>query len=67
MYTETAENTLVHFHRDGRHTQVAVDAETYARMINDGYEVIEEIATFTRLPQDPETGLYDPELRSTND
>jgi hypothetical protein len=67
MYKEDGRNILVHLRRDGRDLQTAVDVETYARMLNEGYELVEELAEFTRLPQDPDTGLYDPALRSEDD
>lgn len=63
MFVETGQETLVHFQRGGQEYKIAVDDESYARMLNDGYEVIEEIMKFTRLPPELDPNMS-PELRS---
>lgn len=50
MFIENGQETLVQFFKDGEEIQIAVDDESYARMINAGYEVGREIMTFSRLP-----------------
>jgi len=58
MYIPDGTETLVQFFKQGQEFRIAVDDETYAHLLNDGYEVGEELMTFTRL--DPfifDTGL----------
>lgn len=64
MHIDNGENTLVHFRRGEQDILIAVDDETYATFLNEEWKVVEEICRFTRLPQDPMTGYYDPSLRS---
>lgn len=56
MYMENGEETIIRFVKEGQPYEVAVDDESYARMLNDGYEVVEQISKITRL--DPR--IYDP-------
>lgn len=67
MFQENGEETLIFIRREDRELRIAVDDETYAHLLNDGWQVIEETCTFTRLPQEADTGYYDPSLRSIHD
>lgn len=68
MFVENGQETLVQFFKDGQEIQVAVDDESYARMINAGYRVGKEIMTFSRLPLDGfDTSFPDDTPRIIND
>ena len=63
MYVENGVETIVHLRCGKKELVIAVDDESYARLLNEGWELVEELSSFTRLPQDAHTGLYDPERR----
>lgn len=53
MFKENGEETLVLFKGpDGIEYRISVDDESYARMLNTGYEAIEELMVHTRLSPD---------------
>jgi hypothetical protein len=57
VFVESGAETLVHFRKENVPYYISVDEEAYAHMINDGYEVVEEIMQHTRLPVQPEFDL----------
>ena len=57
MFMENGEETLVHFEKDGEPFYISVDDESLARMINDGWVVIEELMPTTRPPAPEEFDL----------
>ena len=50
MFMETGEETVIKFKKGDQLYVVAVDDESQARMLNDGYVVLQEISKITRLP-----------------
>lgn len=50
MFQENGEEVLVHFEKEGMPYYISVDQESYARMLNDGYVVVEEMMPTTRPP-----------------
>lgn len=50
MYEPDGSETLYHLRRGEEELRIAVDDETFAHLLNDGWEVIEETLSFSRLP-----------------
>lgn len=60
MYEPDGNETIVHFRRTKEsgeppeNATLSVDSEDYARMIHEGWEVVEDVQTFVRDTIDPE-------------
>lgn len=65
MFMENGEEALMIWRNEtGEHT-IAVDEETYAHLLNQGWEPIKELYRFTRLPMNHPSVEAAPEVLET--